>query len=72
MHFKRVIISSTRKYVLRPQIIAHYFKLLDKRVQRNTYQLKHNDHVIELFALGPLQIRILDYTLEQILTMTNH
>ena len=40
----------------RPQIIAHYFKFLDKHAQRNSHQLKHNKHVIGLFPLGPLQI----------------
>ena len=41
-------------------------------VQRNSHQLKHNDQVIGVFALGLLQIRILDYAHAQILAMTNH
>ena len=41
-------------------------------IQRNSHQLKHNDDVTGLFALGPLQIRIPDYAHAQILAMTNH
>ena len=42
-------------------------------VQRNSHQLKHNDHAIGLFALfGPLQIRIPNYAHAQIFVMTNH
>ena len=54
MHLKLVIIPSAWKSIPRPLIIVHYFKLLDERVQRNSHQLKHNAHVIELFVLGPL------------------
>ena len=40
--------------------------------QEYSNQLKHNDHVLRLFALGPLQIRIPDYAHAQILAITNH
>ena len=33
--------------------------------------MKHNDHVIGLFALGPLQTRISDYAHAQVFAMTN-
>ena len=72
MQLKRVVIGSAWKSVYRPQIIAHYFKLLEERIQRNTHRLKNNNHVIELFTLGPLQIRIPDYAHEQIPAMTKH
>ena len=64
MQLKQVIFQSAWKSVY------YYFKLLDERVQRNSHQLKHNDHVIELFALGLLQIQIPDYAHAQILAMT--
>ena len=72
MQLKQVIIPSTWKSVSKPQITAHYFKLLDERIQRNLHQLKLNDHVIEVLALGLLQFRIPGYAHEQILVMTNH
>ena len=49
---------------------AHYFKLQDERVQRNLHQLNHNDHVIGLFALEQLQIKISDFSHAQVLAMT--
>ena len=43
MQLKQLVIPSTWKSDPRPQVIAHNFKLY---VQRNSHQLKHNDHVI--------------------------
>ena len=62
---------NARKPVSRPQITAHYFKFPRER-KTNSHQLKHNDYVIGLFALEPLQIRIPDCTHAHILAIINH
>ena len=55
-----------------PSYRSLFLIILWVNVHGNSHQLKHDDQVIGLFALGPLQIRIPDYAHAQILAMTIH
>ena len=50
----------------------HSFKLVGERSERFASAETYYDHVIELFASGPLRFRIPHYAHAQILAMTNH
>ena len=52
--------------------ISNFSERLEIRLHTSNNCSLFYDHVIEVFALGQFQIRILDYAQAQISAMTNH